>query len=537
MAANSRSGVLELYHEGKWSHVLASLDEETLTISVEENLEVNGRPGNVKLDSTSSQNSEFQVPEHVLNQVRVARVIKQDVGGLGISIKGGRENKMPILISKIFKGLAADQTESLYVGDAILAVNGEDLRNATHDEAVQALKRAGREVELTVKYLKEVTPYFRRTSSQSSGDHSPGVTMAGRQNWAELRKLSLKMCYITTHLMTRGIENDGHAFELYTADGRLAFLLRCKDSATANQWFGAIHANVNRMKPFATDEANEILSTSPGNREIRTMGWLSEQVQMPDVRRLDWKPVFAALTDKDILLYDMVPLSCDDWAAPYISHPLLATRLVHSGATSSNAMHGAELTFSTRTGTKNGVEAHLFRVETPKELAHWSRALVEGANSAAALIKEINCAVTVDGNDSRLTLHWENGFTLTNTQSGYEEGNSSMLWHYPYERLRMSSDDGKRILWLDFGEDDGEKELDLHGCPKPVVFVLHTFLSAKTARLGLCIYSSSCKYIAEVVAAMKSRLGFVLFHVAKLQSLKGCLDLSRSHATEYWYCS
>lgn len=55
---------------------------------------------------------------------------------------------MPILISKIFKGLAADQTEALYVGDAILSVNGYDLRDATHDEAVQALKKTGKEVIL-----------------------------------------------------------------------------------------------------------------------------------------------------------------------------------------------------------------------------------------------------------------------------------------------------------------------------------------------------------------------------------------------------
>ncbi|PKU28963.1 alpha-1-syntrophin [Limosa lapponica baueri] len=55
---------------------------------------------------------------------------------------------MPILISKIFKGLAADQTEALYVGDAILAVNGTDLSEATHDEAVQALKKTGKEVVL-----------------------------------------------------------------------------------------------------------------------------------------------------------------------------------------------------------------------------------------------------------------------------------------------------------------------------------------------------------------------------------------------------
>uniref|UniRef100_H3A6Z5 PDZ domain-containing protein n=1 Tax=Latimeria chalumnae TaxID=7897 RepID=H3A6Z5_LATCH len=83
--------------------------------------------------------------------VRKVRVVKQESGGLGISIKGGRENRMPILISKIFPGLAADQSRALRVGDAILTVNGNDLRDATHDQAVQALKKAGKEVILEVR--------------------------------------------------------------------------------------------------------------------------------------------------------------------------------------------------------------------------------------------------------------------------------------------------------------------------------------------------------------------------------------------------
>ena len=33
----------------------------------------------------------------------------------------------------------------------------------------------------------------------------------------------------------------------------------------------------------------------------------------------------------------------------------------------------------------------MFRVETPRELANWSRSLVQGAHDAATLIKEINC--------------------------------------------------------------------------------------------------------------------------------------------------
>ncbi|KAL8195134.1 UNVERIFIED_CONTAM: Beta-2-syntrophin [Gekko kuhli] len=80
--------------------------------------------------------------------VRRVRVVKAEAGGLGISIKGGRENRMPVLISRIFPGLAAERCGALRLGDAILAVNGIDLRDATHDQAVQALKRAGREVLL-----------------------------------------------------------------------------------------------------------------------------------------------------------------------------------------------------------------------------------------------------------------------------------------------------------------------------------------------------------------------------------------------------
>lgn len=105
-----------------------------------------GSPGS----SFGSRQSEFIV-DGSSEAVRKVRVVKQESGGLGISIKGGRENRMPILISKIFPGLAADQSRALRVGDAILSVNGNDLREATHDLAVQALKKAGKEVTLEGK--------------------------------------------------------------------------------------------------------------------------------------------------------------------------------------------------------------------------------------------------------------------------------------------------------------------------------------------------------------------------------------------------
>lgn len=155
--SSGRAGILETQVRGQWYRVFVSLEDDYLSISLDESCDSsssasststgNGLNGNVNNNNIDSL-GDPDVPDSVANQKRTVRVVKSDNNGLGISIKGGKENKMPILISKIFKGMAADATEQLYVGDAILAVNGEDLREATHDEAVKALKRAGKVVEL-----------------------------------------------------------------------------------------------------------------------------------------------------------------------------------------------------------------------------------------------------------------------------------------------------------------------------------------------------------------------------------------------------
>jgi hypothetical protein len=55
------------------------------------------------------------------------------------------------------------------------------------------------------------------------------------------------------------------------------------------------------------------------------MGWLGERV--PAVDGSDaYRPVFAALTNTDLLFYENVPALKTDWANPTISRPLIATR-------------------------------------------------------------------------------------------------------------------------------------------------------------------------------------------------------------------
>lgn len=155
MAANltGRTGHFEVYIRQQWCKVTVSLNDDALTLSLDEPPDsISGSATNddisAQLTNSHSKSEASNVPDSVPGQKRSVKVYKEETNGLGISIKGGKENKMPILISKIFKGMAADKTGQLYVGDAILSVNGEDLRDATHDEAVRTLKNAGKVVEI-----------------------------------------------------------------------------------------------------------------------------------------------------------------------------------------------------------------------------------------------------------------------------------------------------------------------------------------------------------------------------------------------------
>lgn len=54
--------------------------------------------------------------------MRTVDVRRETEGGLGLSVKGGAEHKLPALISRIIPNQAASKTNQLYVGDSILKV-------------------------------------------------------------------------------------------------------------------------------------------------------------------------------------------------------------------------------------------------------------------------------------------------------------------------------------------------------------------------------------------------------------------------------
>ncbi|NXF87434.1 SNTB2 protein, partial [Eubucco bourcierii] len=484
-----KTGLLELLLRERWVRVAAELNGESLSLTAEP-----GGSETAAVNGVLNGNAEATAAPGCVRRVRV---VKAEAGGLGISIKGGRENRMPVLISRIFPGLAAERSGALRLGDAILAVNGVDLRDATHDQNVQALKRAGREVILEVKFMQEVTPYIKKPSLVSDlpweGANPQSPSLSGsedsgspqHQGPRDRKVIPLKMCFVARNLSMPDLEN--RLIELHSPDSRNTLILRCKDTATAHSWFTALHANITALLPQVLAELNSMLGTGgavAGGREVKHVAWLAEQARL-DGGRQQWRPVLMAVTEKDLLLYDGMPWTRDAWASPCHSYPLVATRLVHSGSGRRSPSLGSELTFATRTGSRQGVEMHVFRVETHRDLSCWTRVLVQGCHAAAELIKEVTVGCTLGGQDVQLSIHYEGGFTICREEPG--TGTGAVLFRYPYERLKMSADDGIRTLYLDFGGPEGELALDLRSCPKPFVFVLHTFLSAKVTRMGLLV--------------------------------------------------
>ncbi|KAI5216058.1 Alpha-1-Syntrophin [Manis pentadactyla] len=496
-----RTGLLELRAGAgsgpggeRWQRVLLSLAEDALTVSPADG-EPGSEPGALREPEPAQLNGAAepgaalpQLPEALLLQRRRVTVRKADAGGLGISIKGGRENKMPILISKIFKGLAADQTEALFVGDAILSVNGEDLSSATHDEAVQILKKTGQEVVLEVKYMKEVSPYFKNSTGGTSvgWDLPPASPLQQRQpsssglplrDLSDAKHVSLKMAYVSRRCTPT--DPEPRYLEICSADGQDTLFLRAKDEASARLWAAAIQAQINTLVPWVKDELQALLAatSTAGSQDIKQIGWLTEQLPSGGM-----VPTLALLTEKELLLYCCLPQTREALSQPARTAPLIATRLVHSGPSKGLVPYDAELSFALRTGTRHGVDTHLFSVESPQELAAWTRQLVDGCHRAAEGVQEVSTACTWNGRPCSLSVHIDKGFTLWAAESGVAR---AVLLRQPFEKLQMSSDDGASLLFLDFGGAEGEIQLDLHSCPKTMVFIIHSFLSAKVTRLGL----------------------------------------------------
>ncbi|KAK3091257.1 hypothetical protein FSP39_018351 [Pinctada imbricata] len=106
-----------------------------------------------------------QVKEEDIYDIFSVDLVKKPGRGLGLSIVGKR-NDVGVYISDIVKGGTAESDGRLMQGDQILAVNKEDMRNATQEYAAAVLKTIMGKVSLQVGRLKAGS----RTSSRKNSN-------------------------------------------------------------------------------------------------------------------------------------------------------------------------------------------------------------------------------------------------------------------------------------------------------------------------------------------------------------------------------
>ncbi|XP_068175944.1 inaD-like protein isoform X2 [Antennarius striatus] len=114
--------------------------------------------------------------------------ISKGRSGLGLSIVGGRDTQLDaIVIHEVYEEGAAARDGRLWAGDQILQVNGVELRGASHEEAIAALRQTPAKVRLMVlrdeaRYRDEENLDVLQVALQKRSGRGLGLSIVGKRS-------------------------------------------------------------------------------------------------------------------------------------------------------------------------------------------------------------------------------------------------------------------------------------------------------------------------------------------------------------------
>uniref|UniRef100_A0A8B9EI12 Syntrophin gamma 1 n=1 Tax=Anser cygnoides TaxID=8845 RepID=A0A8B9EI12_ANSCY len=384
---------------------------------------------------------------------RTVTIRRQTVGGFGLSIKGGAEHNIPVVISKISKEQRAELSGLLFIGDAILQINGINVRKCRHEEVVQVLRNAGEEVTLTVSFLKRAPAFLKlplnedcacAPSDQSSGTSSPlcdsGLHLNYHPNntdtlscsswptspglrwekrWCDLRLIPLLHSRFSQYLPGSDLCRQ-NAFQVIAVDGVCSGIIQCLSAEDCIDWLQAIASNISNLTKHNIKKINR---NFPVNQQIVYMGWTEEREQDSLQDRM-YTPKFLALRGSSLYKFMAPPVTTWDW-----------TR--------------AEKTFS------------VYEI-------------------MCKILKCKTYACVLESHLMGLTIDFSMGFVC------FDAATKAVLWRYKFSQLKGSSDDGKSKIKFLFQNTDTKqieaKELEFSNL-FAVLHCIHSFFAAKVACL------------------------------------------------------
>ncbi|KAM9587665.1 multiple PDZ domain protein isoform 12-T12 [Morphnus guianensis] len=208
--------------------------------------------------------------------------------GLGLSIVGGADTLLgAIIIHEVYEEGAASKDGRLWAGDQILEVNGTDLRNATHDEAINVLRQTPQKVRLTVyrdeaQYKEEDMYDVLNIELQKKPGKGLGLSIVGKRNDTGV---------FVSDIVKGGIaDTDGRLMQgdqILTVNGEgvrnanqeaVAALLKCS--------LGTVRLEVGRIKagPFHSERrTSQSSQVSEGSGSLSSFGFPVSGSTAPEV--------------------------------------------------------------------------------------------------------------------------------------------------------------------------------------------------------------------------------------------------------------
>ncbi|XP_066259359.1 disks large 1 tumor suppressor protein isoform X2 [Euwallacea similis] len=149
--------------------------------------------------------------EDITREVRTVTLHKTSTG-LGFNIVGGEDGE-GIFVSFILAGGPADLSGELKRGDQIISVNGVNLRNATHEEAAQALKGTSQTVTMVVQYRPEEYNRFEAKINDLKQQMANPVSGGTLLRTSQKRSLYVRALFDYDPMKDDGLPSRGLAFQ------------------------------------------------------------------------------------------------------------------------------------------------------------------------------------------------------------------------------------------------------------------------------------------------------------------------------------
>ncbi|XP_054153749.1 gamma-1-syntrophin-like isoform X2 [Oppia nitens] len=435
--------------------------------------------------------------------------------GLGLSIKGGSEHSLPILISRIISQSPADISKQLFIGDEILAVNGIEFDGTTtHDEALKHLRQSGDDITLKVRHhrvaniyrrnwrkddnhiidLPNDNPLIRKTSTLDLNKTKELCKCDVKStNWKECLRMELFLSSLSQYVSFSDKLRDS-GFEVKAINGQTA-VVQCDNQDMCQQWCQTITNDINNLTYNHMKLINKSL---PKSEQILFMGWIAEcQTSGYQPKQIyKWSQQYLVVKGGLVHVLKSPPDSLIENNNSKLTTDLISKSLYYYNCyqsvfrciKSNEQLDDRRNTFVIQSADQSSVK--YFAAETNDDLVHFKNAYHRANYHSVTQLGSKTFSVVCDKKSTSLTLDWWMGFAL------FDPHMKEYKWIYKFHQLKHSSDDGNHKLSLTFvtnPSDSRVTETQLIECNQlqNLLYCMHAFLSAKVASVDPRFLQSS----------------------------------------------